>query len=210
METLMMRKRIAAIIVLMMFLAPALRGQNYQALEKAFSESYQHETKGEYSGAIEKLQSVYNEESYELNLRLGWLSYLSGNFSQSSAFYERAVNLKPFSIEARFGYVYPLSAIGNWAMVKQQYVKMLEIDPMNSIVNYRMGLIFYNSEDYPSALKYFEKVVNAYPFDYDGTIMYAWTNFKMGKLREAKILFRKALLINPGDASANEGLKLLD
>jgi tetratricopeptide (TPR) repeat protein len=206
----MMIKRIAAIAMLITFSFAGIQAQDHTTLEKAFGASYDLETKGDYTGAIEKLQSVYNEESYELNLRLGWLSYMSGNFSRSSAYYERAVNLKPFSIEARFGYVYPLSAIGNWAMVKQQYVKMLEIDPMNSIVNYRMGLIFYNSEDYPSALKYFEKVVNAYPFDYDGTIMYAWTNFKMGKLREAKILFRKALLINPGDASANEGLKLLD
>jgi tetratricopeptide (TPR) repeat protein len=210
METLKMIQKIAAITLLAIFSTAALHSQDYRALEKAFSESYRLESGGDYTGAVQKLQGVYNETSYELNLRLGWLSYMSGNFSQSSAYYEKAVNLKPFSLEARFGYVYPLSATGNWNAVKQQYMKMLEIDPMNSIVNYRLGLILYNSEDYPSALKYFEKVVNAYPFDYDGTIMYAWTNFKLGKLREAKILFSKALLISPGDASANEGLRLLD
>ncbi len=205
-----MIQKIAAMTLLVIISTTGLHSQDYRTLEKAFSESYQLEAGGDYSGAAQKLQRVYSETSYELNLRLGWLSYVSGNFSQSSAYYEKAVNLKPFSLEARFGYVYPLSATGNWIVVKQQYMKMLEIDPMNSLVNYRLGLIFYNSEDYPSAMKHFEKVVNAYPFDYDGTIMYAWTNFKLGKLREAKILFRKALLISPGDASANEGLKLLD
>jgi len=37
----------------------------------------------------------------------------------------------------------------------------------------------------------------------------AWTNFKLEKYREAKILFQKTLLISPGDASALEGLGLL-
>lgn len=210
METLKLIRKIASIIVLVIITTTSLCGQDYRALEKAFGESYQLEASGDYAGAIEKLQRVYREESYELNLRLGWLSYLSGNFTVSSAYYEKAVALQPFSLEARFGYVYPLSAAGKWNLVKEQYLKMLEIDPMNSTVNYRLGLILYNSEDYPSALKYFEKVVNAYPFDYDGTIMYAWTHFKLGKLREAGILFNKALLMSPGDASANEGLRLLN
>ena len=93
--------------------------------------------------------------------------------------------------------------------MKQQYGKILEIDPKNTLANYRIGMIYYGSEDYSLALKYFEKVVNLYPFDYDGTIMYAWTNFKLGKLREAEILFKKALLIKPGNESAKEGLQLV-
>jgi len=39
--------------------------------------------------------------------------------------------------------------------------------------------------------------------------MLAWTNFKLGKFREAKVLFSKALLIQPGDESALEGLGLI-
>jgi hypothetical protein len=39
--------------------------------------------------------------------------------------------------------------------------------------------------------------------------MYAWSNYRLGKMREAEILFKKALLIRPGDASANEGLLLV-
>jgi len=39
--------------------------------------------------------------------------------------------------------------------------------------------------------------------------MLAWTNFKLGKLREAKVLFQKALLISPDDESATEGLNLI-
>jgi Tfp pilus assembly protein PilF len=73
-----------------------------------------------------------------------------------------------------------------------------------------MGLIHYNREDYQQAFWYFEKVVNHYPFDYDSVIMLAWSSYKLGKAREAKVLFQKALMIRPDDESAKEGLELLN
>ena len=39
--------------------------------------------------------------------------------------------------------------------------------------------------------------------------MLALTNLKLGKTREAKVLFNKALLYSPGDTSAKEGLSLI-
>lgn len=209
MEISKLRKTIFILMMAICF-GPAAYPQHISTLEKAFSESYKLEEKGEYADAVDKLKKVYSEDSYEINLRLGWLNYSLGNFTESTSYYERAISLSPYAIEARFGYVYPLSALGNWGIVRKQYEKILEIDPMNTLANYRMGMIYYGSEDYQTALKYFEKVVNLYPFDYDSAIMYAWTNFKLGKLREAEVLFKKALLMRPGDESASEGLNLLD
>ena len=37
--------------------------------------------------------------------------------------------------------------------------------------------------------------------------MFGWTNFRLGKLREAKVLFQKTLLYNPYDESAKLGLE---
>ena len=64
-------------------------------------------------------------------------------------------------------------------------------------------------KDYKQAYIFFEKVVNLYPFDYQSLLMLGWTNYRLGKPREAKILFNKALLYSPGDASAKEGLALV-
>jgi tetratricopeptide (TPR) repeat protein len=75
---------------------------------------------------------------------------------------------------------------------------------------HRLGLIYYGREEYEAALRYFEKVVNLYPFDYDALTMLAWTHFKLHNVREAKVLFQKALLHTPGGTSATEGLDLLD
>jgi tetratricopeptide (TPR) repeat protein len=183
--------------------------QDYKSIQEAFEKSYFLEYSGEYQKAIDLLKVFYSEESYEINLRLGWLSYMAGFFTESTAYYQKAIDLKPLSIEAKFGFVNPASALGNWEQVKKQYNDILDIDPQNSLTNYRLGSIYYGNEDYTTALKYFEKVVNLYPFDHDALLMYAWTNLKLGKLREAEVLFHKVIMNKPNDESALEGLRMI-
>jgi hypothetical protein len=48
-----------------------------------------------------------------------------------------------------------------------------------------------------------------YPFTYDVVINTAWNYYYLGKLREAKVLFNKALLLNPGDESATKGIQAI-
>jgi len=183
--------------------------QDYEKNIKGFQNSYLHEASGNFTEAILDLKNIYTEDSYELNLRLGWLTYSSGLFSESQAYYSKAIALKPFAIEPRFGVVLPQAAMGNWTAVITQYDKILEISPNNSIALHRLGLIYYGQKDYTKAEKYFEKVVNLYPFDYDALVMYAWSNFQLKKYREAKVLFNKALMHTPTGASAMEGIELM-
>ncbi len=185
-------------------------GQITQEVMDAFKKSYSLEAAGKFTDAAETLKKIYEENSYEMNLRLGWLDYQAGLFLESRSFYNKAISLRPMAVEARFGLVLPLAALGNWDQLIAQYEKILEITPNNSVANYRLGAIYYGRMEYEKAASYLEKVINLYPFDYDGVILYAWTNLKMRKLREAKLLFQKALLIRPGDKSALEGLGLLE
>jgi tetratricopeptide (TPR) repeat protein len=183
--------------------------QNEAKLQAAFSKSYQHENSADYKSAINAVKEVYEETNYDANLRMGWLTYKAGMYTESMGYYAKSINLMPYSIEAKLGYVNPAAAAGLWEKVIDQYHKILVIDPQNTTVNYRMGLYCYNKKDYKSAYGYFEKVVNLYPFDYDSELMFAWTNFQLGKFREAKIIFNKVLLMSPGDKSALEGLSLI-
>ncbi|MFT5020407.1 MAG: tetratricopeptide (TPR) repeat protein [Polaribacter sp.] len=178
-------------------------------LQKAFKASYAKEAEGNYTGAIKDLKSVYSETSYELNLRLGWLHYSAGLFTESMAYYTKAIDLMPASVEAKFGLVYPAASVGNWNQVQKQYENILRIDAKNSQAHYRLGLIFYGREEFDKALQYFQVGFNLYPFDYDFNLMMAWTSLKMGKMREAKVLFNKVLLLSPDDESAIEGLSLI-
>lgn len=180
--------------------------QDNDKIATAFKNSYTNETAGEYTKAIQNIKDVYAADNYEINLRLGWLNYSAGLFTESQTYYQTAMTLKPYSLEAKFGYVYPAAALGNWEQVKKQYIDILKIDANNTTALYRLGLIYYGAEEYQKAFANFEKVVNLYPFDYDSLLMLAWSNFKLGKTREAKVLFQKVLWYSPDDASAKEGL----
>ena len=201
-----------AIFAISLFLISSLQvfsQTNYTTLQETFSKSYAYESRGNFMDAITAMKSVYQEDSYEINVRLGWVTYLAGQFTESSAYYQKAIKLKPYAIEARIGFANPASALGNWDQVISEYNQVLSIDPQNTTVNYRMGSIYYGRKDYAKAEKYLEKVVNLYPFDFDSMVLYAWTNYRLGKLREAQVLFNKALLMRPNDASAKEGLGLI-
>jgi len=185
-------------------------GQDFKEIKDAFQQSYIQEATGEVLAAANSLKEVYDEKSYEINLRLGWLSYQAGNFTESVAYYNKAINIMPYAIEPRFGIVYPGAAMGNWTMVMAQYEKILEISPNNSIAMHRIGLIYYGREDFETAKKYFDKVVNLYPFDYNALTMLGWANFRLGNYRQARVLFQKALLHTPSGTSALEGLDMLE
>jgi tetratricopeptide (TPR) repeat protein len=72
-----------------------------------------------------------------------------------------------------------------------------------------LGLVYYGQKDYNKAQPLFKKVVDLYPFGYDGLLMLAWTSYFQGNYNEAKVLFNKVKLLSPNDASANEGLNLM-
>ncbi|WP_234364326.1 tetratricopeptide repeat protein [Lunatibacter salilacus] len=175
----------------------------------AFKQSYALERTENFKGAIESLKAVYQTDVYELNLRLGWLTYLAGQVKESVEYYSKAVSLKPYAIEPKLGLVLPLAIQGKWVEIEELYLKILQTDPNNSLVNYRLGLIYYNRGNFDKADSYLEKVVNLYPFDYDGLILLAWNKLNLQKSRESKVLFQKVLMNNPDDPSALEGLKLI-
>jgi tetratricopeptide (TPR) repeat protein len=178
-------------------------------LTEAFRESYSLEKSQNFNGAIDRLKSVYQSNSYELNLRLGWLHFQSSKLDQSLEYYTKAVDLKPYAIEPKLGLVLPLSVLGKWEEILEIYHQILQADPQNSLINYRVGLIYYNKGEFAKADPFLEKVVNLYPFDYDGLLLLGWNKLSLQKTREAKVLFQKVLLNNPGDESALEGLKLI-
>jgi tetratricopeptide (TPR) repeat protein len=206
METL--RKLFSVAVLLLIFVD--LGAQNINDLQATFSRSYIAENQKNYDLAISEMKTIYQDNDYITNIRLGWLKYLSKQYNESIGYYQKAILLKPYAIEARLGCVKPLSAIENWEKVKEQYIEILKVDPLNTTANYWLGVIYYNRKDFNSATTLFEKVVNLYPLDYDSVIMLAWSKLNNNSHADAKILFRQALIIRPNDSSALSGLQLID
>jgi tetratricopeptide (TPR) repeat protein len=195
--------------ILMMGFGLFSSAQYSDRILKTFEQSYALEKTGDFRKAINLLKEVYQEDSYEINLRLGWLNYNAGLFDDSKVNYRKAMAVLPYSEEAKFGIILPLSARGEWDEVIRYYNQILANNPGNTVALYRLGLIYYNRKDYIQAARNIQKVVDLYPFDYDGLLLMAWINLQLGKSREARVLFNKVLLYSPGDASALEGLGLL-
>lgn len=201
-------KTIAILFIILGFGSLAF-GQNNTKVYESFIESYGLEATGNFSNAIEKIIKIYEVDSYDMNIRIGWLYYNLGNYPESEKYYQRAMEILPYSIEAKLGYVLPVSGLGYWDKVIEVYVDILEIDSQNTLVNYRMGGIYYERKEYEKSYDFLETVINLYPNDFDAVLLYAWTHYKMGRLKEAKVLFNKALLIKPNNASAQYGLSLI-
>jgi tetratricopeptide (TPR) repeat protein len=180
--------------------------QSAEEVQKAFKSSYANEYKANYSGAISDLQKVYTSDSYELNLRIGWLQYQSKQYKSSMEYYQKAIDLRKYSVEARFGFIKPANELKLYERSYEKYEEILKIDPYNSVANYWVGYYYYTAKKYDIASKYFELVVNMYPFDYDANHMLGWTYLSLGKSTDAKMLFIKALFNKPGDTSATDGL----
>ncbi len=64
--------------------------------------------------------------------------------------------------------------MGNWDQIIEQYNTILKVDPKNTIVNYRLGVIYYERKQYDKAEKYLKKVIDLYPFDHDTLLMLGW------------------------------------
>ena len=179
-----------------------------EGLSAAFATSYAAEAKGNYDDAIGALRGSYSN-LYEQNLRLGWLYFLAKNYTSSAAYYQKAIDQRPYAIEPKFGLVKPLNALGQVERMLGLYVAILQVDPQNTQANYWVGVIYLNRKQFDKAARFFEKVVNLYPFDYDTNLSLAFTYLSLGKKTEARALYNKVLLIRPGDAQALAGLKRL-
>lgn len=196
--------------MILLFVVSTSKAQvNQEKLEQAFAQSYQLEGAKSYLASIDVMKQVYDRSSYEINLRLGWLYYLSGRFDESVTYYSRALQLKPYSEEARNGLILPKTAQGYWNEVVEIYAYILENNPNNTVAMFRLGMVYYERRSYDKALPLFKKVVDLYPFDYDGLLMLGWTCYFTGNYNHAKVLFNKVKLHNPDDESANQGLQLI-
>lgn len=197
-----------AFVIGLFLIAISTQAQNKQ-ISTAFEQSYIDEAAAKYEKAIANFSAVYVDSSYEMNLRLGWLNYLSGNSKKAIQYYEKASQLMPAATEPKWAVITVYTLLENWTAIEKTYHSILKLDPKNATANYQLGYIYYFRKDYVTAKKYFDISLNLAPFGYNNMLMSAWTNYFLGNKNNASILFNKVLLYSPKDASALEGLSLI-
>jgi len=81
-----------------------------------------------------------------MNLRLGWLYYLSGMHIEAANYYKIANDIKPSAVEPKFGCAIPAEVLGNKNDLKLHYQSILTIDPQNTSAHYKMGVLDYEKK----------------------------------------------------------------
>lgn len=196
-------------IILSLCFSLTLIAQEKISLEQGFINSFTAESDGQYKKACQALTKVYLADNYEINLRLGWLYYQAEEYIESKKYYGKAIQLLPYSIEAKTGITLPLAALEMWDEVLKTYQEVLTIDSKNTFALYNAGLIHYNRGQYNEAITYFKEFHNLYPTNYDAMLMHGWAALQLGQSREAKVIFKQLLRLYPLDESATKAMDIL-
>lgn len=192
-------------LFLLMLIGTSMHAQ-VDNMVTTFNKSIAFEKNNDYIGALRSMKELKDSTCYEAILRYGWLNYKAGFKKKSLSYYNRAIALKPKAVEPRLGLSFPAYLLEAYDDLKNNYLKIIELDPNNKSANYNLALVYYYNKEYSKALPYFLKMEEFYPFDYDNGIYLAWTYLRLEKKVEAEKYFKVVLMYSPFDPSALEGL----
>jgi tetratricopeptide (TPR) repeat protein len=176
-------------------------------IKKAYYESYNYEKMGDYKDAIKVLIPVYNKypNGYTLNLRLGWLFYLSKKYQNALDHYKKASLMAPYSIEAKLGIMRTYLAAGDYDNALKVGDVVLKIDYYNYYGNYYEIVALIAKKQYDTALKLTDKMLSLYPT----SVLFL---VELGKIyyikdkTKAKQIFEDVLILDPNNVIAKEYL----
>ena len=205
-----MRKKLIFFLFLFIYLITSKSfAITFQDIKNAYYNSYKYEMAGNYKDAIRSLMIVYSNypNGYTVNLRLGWLYYLNKNYSNSVFHYKKALQVMPYSIEAKLGLTLPLLAQGKYSSVENICYQILNQDFYNYFGNLRLVYVLRLEGKYDLAEKIINKMLYIYPTDTKFLIELGIVKFKRGKLKDAQRIFNDVLILDPENITAKSYLE---
>lgn len=175
----------------------------------AYHRSFEYERAEAYQDAIRALAPVYEAfpNGYTVNLRMGWLFYLNGNFNNAAAHYEVARSAAPFAFEPKLGQLLPLLAQGRWSEAESVAYEIVSVDHYNYYGNMRLIVALRMQEKFEPAYQITLKMAGAYPTDLTFLAELALLNDARGNKEEAVRLFTDLLILDPENETARNYLK---
>jgi len=176
----------------------------------AFTKSVEQAANLKYGEAIKTMTDIYQSYSddYLVNLRLGWLYYVTKDYKNSEKYYNNAVKISSNAPEPLLGLTLPLSKEDKWDEIENIYKTILDKDSHNYTANLRLGQIYLNGKNYLNAKSLFEKIQSDSPSDYSANLYLGWTYYYLGNSSKANYYFTNSLISTPNDTSATQGFNL--
>lgn len=178
------------------------------SFREAFKNSLQYEQSQNYKDAIRALIPLYkaNKKLYTINLRIGWLFYLSGNYANSIKHYQKAIQLAPEAVEPLIGKLLPLLAQQHYKDVELTAYKILRIDSHNYYANLRLIIALRLQHKFDLAKSALQKMRMLYPGDIVFIEQEALIYEQNKNFIKATELYRKLLNLDPENLSAKRYL----
>jgi tetratricopeptide (TPR) repeat protein len=170
----------------------------------SYLRSYEYERTQDYENAIRALSPVYEAypSGYTVNLRMGWLFYLNGNFTNAVAHYEAASSAAPSALEPKLGRLLPLMAQGRWDSTEALAYQVVSVDHYSYYGNLRLGIALRMQGKLDAAYQVILKMATAYPTDTLFLQELARLAVARGDEDEAARLYTDVLILDPENQEA--------
>ena len=171
--------------------------------------SSEAERSRDYAKGIAALLEQYDTHrgNYALNLRLGWLNYLSGKNDEAERYYQAAMEAWPASIDAKLGCLLPLLAAARYAEGEAVARQIVAVDPGNYYGNLRLAVTLRMQKKHAAADAVVERMLAAYPTDVYWLNERGQLGLAQGKKESAKEAFENVLALDPDNLTATQGLQ---
>ena len=173
-------------------------------IANAYKDSYALEAQGRYTEAIRAINPIVlkYENGYTINFRMGWLSYLAGNYANSEKYYKKSLAVYPASLEVMSAMCKLLAAKKLWTRVEEQSRRMLNVDYYNLEGNgwYAYALRMQKKND--QAIKVNQKMLLVYPTSIQFLNSLGLCYFDVGDFKSASSTFQSVLTLDPYNQTA--------
>ena len=180
-------------------------------IRDAYHKSYRYEKAQNYADAIKALAPVATAypQGYTVNLRLGWLYYLSGSYATARTCYQTAIKTAPDSIEAKLGHLLPLLAQERYDDAETSAKQVLRIDPVNYLANLRLAFALRMQKKFDAAEQVLNGMLVLYPTDISLLTEFALIKLAKDQKADAKRVFNDVLTLDPENVTAKAQLSKL-
>jgi len=196
----------AVFLVLITFSTAAATNDSW--IKEAYSHSFHYEQTERYENAIKSLSSVVKAypKGYTVNLRLGWLYYLVGRYSNSMAHYQVASKSAPGAIEPTLGLLLPQLAQERYAEAEQTAYRIIATDYYNYYANLHLSFALRKQKKSGLALKVVNKMLVKYPTNVAFLVELGMLYMELGEGEKAAEVFTTVTILDPENVTAKNQL----
>ena len=204
-------RSVLCVLVLVVMGALQVMAMTDEEIRGAYATSYGYEKIQDYDNAIKVLADVLYTDSrgYFVNLRLGWLNYMKGQYADARVHYQLAIKASSGSIEARLGLMLPLLAQTRYADVEVKAREIIAVDPGNYYANLRLAYVLRLQAKPTQALAVLSPMVGRYPSDTSLLLETGLNRVALKQTESARKIFNAVLLHEPENVTAKTQLYYL-